>query len=661
MGAVSVVRLMDVDVETARYVHALNDPHGGRIVVRIQGHLKRGAKYPLLRSMRQPLGIRTDVTGGRGTFAQDALHLRAWYRARRIREMVVSNAHGLPAPLLTTLLNTAADADMAVWLLCEEGTPREWREAVAEHAPRDVPMDEFLARYGWPDLPAPTQPAGATIRLPDQLEVPGTGFATFRADVHTHLHEDLADAVDVVWRDAFTRAREFADRDELTPDEVAAHLAAELGGCVGRTEMLTTVRAIEAGLFTCGWVLGVPSAVLGKIAMLPTRAERSPAAWARLFAYGQPFRGAACALYAAQAPLSIQQELRIEDVEPDGSAVRLPDGSHVPIEPGAQVFLAAQVQARLLRGASPSKRLFVWESDLAPMSVSTLQTAVEMPGVEVGFPLVHQITATDSDRAFTIPAHLLRLHGRIAAGVRLPIDLTATPPAAPRGTSTTGRLTDRVLDGAQIRRRRQERHLSASDLAAEVGLRASAITLIETEDAGGELRVHQLTKLAETLDADLGELFITDDRQAPSADVKMLGSWLFSARSMVPLELLAEELGWTLDRLDDAILTLALHLRPAGLTAHRVGGKVSIQVSTAHISPTELERMLRRHRARHGFQWGDAKALFCALVPKVPYRGKPHTQALAVQRLRNAGILTTDEPAQPAAATLFALGASPQP
>ena len=203
--------------------------------------------------------------------------------------------------------------------------------------------------------------------------------------------------------------------------------------------------------------------------------------------------------------------------------------------------------------------------------------------------------------------------------------------------------------------------MSASDLASEVGLRPSAITLIESEDAGGELRVAQLAKLAGVLEADLGELFVNDRRQAPADDVATLGAWLFHGRSMVNLELLAEQLGWTLDRLDDAILTLDTKLRPAGLNAHRVGGKVSIQANEFHISPTELEELLKRHRARHGFQWSDAKALFCALVPSVGYRGKPHTQTLAVQRLRNAGILTVDEPARPTEATRFGLGLCPAP
>ena len=661
MAAVHIVRLLDVDLPTIRYIHALNDPHGGRVVVRIRGHLKRRDQYPLMRALRSPLGIRDDVTGGRARASQDELHLRAWYRARGIREMIVSNAPGLPAPLLTTLLQIATDCGLDVWLLCEEAVSREWREAAAAHDTDDVPLDDFLDRFGWPELPPPTLLEGPKARLPADLELPATGFATFRTDVHAHLHPDVAAAVDELWREAFLQAREFGDQDELTVEQVASHLADTLGRCVGRAAMVTTVRAIEAGLFTCGWVLGVPAAVLGKLDLLPTRAERSPAGWARLFAYGQPFRGAACALYAAQVPLSLQVRLRVGDVAPDGSTATLPDGTLVEIEPGARVFLAAQVQARLLRRASASKRLFVWEDDLAPMQVSTLRTAIELPGAEVGFPLVNQIVATDSNRAFTIPAHLLRLHGRIAS-TRLPAELNGTGlPAAAPPPPAEHRLSSRVLDGAQVRRRRQERAMSASDLASEVGLRPSAITLIESEDAGGELRVAQLAKLAGVLEADLGELFVNDQRQAPADDVATLGAWLFHGRSMVNLELLAEQLGWTLDRLDDAILTLDTKLRPAGLNAHRVGGKVSIQANEFHISPTELEELLKRHRARHGFQWSDAKALFCALVPSVGYHGKPHTQTLAVQRLRNAGILTVDEPARPTGSTRFALGLSPAP
>ena len=656
--ATRIVRLPDADLATIHFIHGLNDPVGGRVVARIRGHLKRRDRYPLARSLREPVGIREDVTGARRPVEEHWLHLRAWYRVRGVRELIVSGADILPAPLLAELLDFTSELDIATWLLCEEGPGHEWLTVVDGHGGTDEDAEPFLDRFGWPELPVPARYDTAHPRLPDALVLPGTAFVTFRDDLHTHLDSSLAARVDAVWRDAFHDARQFGDRDDLDREQVAAYLFARLQRCVGRAEKIVTLRAAEAGLFTRGWVVGLPRAVaLGRCDVLPTTAERSPAGWALLFAYGQPFRAAACALYAAQVPLAVQAELRLGGIAEDGSTATLPDGTDVAIEPGAQVFLAAQRRVRELCGAKGSAKLFAWERDGDPIPVPVLRTAVEAPGAEVGFPLVQQSAAAASERTFGLPAHLVRLRGRIST-TALPVapDDRATPPAPQARNTPAPRLHARVLDGTQIRRRRQERGLSLHDLAAEVGVRTAAIELIEREDAGGDLRVHQLHRLAGLLDADLGALAATDDEANTSDDAALLGMLLFHARSMVTLETLAATLGWTLDRLDTVIATLAAELRPAGLHAHRVGGKVGIQPTDVPVADEQLRELTKNHRARHTFQWSDAKALYAALDPDAGYHGKPYTRALAVQRLRNAGILTADEPPQVPASVRFSLG-----
>lgn len=120
-------------------------------------------------------------------------------------------------------------------------------------------------------------------------------------------------------------------------------------------------------------------------------AIHAPQIWQRLAAYREPYRGAACALAAAE--LSIDEMLgpSCADVDPEGTAVTVRRGGktdRVGVPAGAEVYLRAQLAWCAIQGALAHEPLFAKKEE--PMRSRFISYALRAPIVELGIPLLSQ-------------------------------------------------------------------------------------------------------------------------------------------------------------------------------------------------------------------------------------------------------------------------------
>ena len=120
-------------------------------------------------------------------------------------------------------------------------------------------------------------------------------------------------------------------------------------------------------------------------------AVTSPRTWRRLLAYKEPYRGAACALGAADLSVDEMLTLRCQDIEESGESVNLTRGAtteKIDVPPGAGVLLRAQRIYREHQGADPDDPFFGVEEQ--PLERRYLAAAMRAPILELGVPLYSQ-------------------------------------------------------------------------------------------------------------------------------------------------------------------------------------------------------------------------------------------------------------------------------
>ena len=234
---------------------------------------------------------------------------------------------------------------------------------------------------------APAEPPA-----PEFPRVPADSFVTFRAEARQRLDTDAFAVVDARYRAAFDLARAwFGTEAQVGEEAVLGLIRSQLHGCSCTDEMLTAQRAIEAAAFRAGWLVSVE---LDRLVVTADRtsaaAIHSPQTWRRLRAYREPYRGAACALAAAELAPETMTSLALGQVDPEGTSVT-PSDRPAPVEipQGADVYLRAQLWYRRLQGAGDSDLLFA--GDPGPMRARYLADAVRCPLGEVGVPLFSQM------------------------------------------------------------------------------------------------------------------------------------------------------------------------------------------------------------------------------------------------------------------------------
>ena len=135
------------------------------------------------------------------------------------------------------------------------------------------------------------------------------------------------------------------------------------------------------------------------------------------------------------------------------------------------------------------------------------------------------------------------------------------------------------VDQRRLNRIRLSRGLAVRELARDTGISISVLNRLETstDPTLSTISVAEFARLADRLGVHVGDLFTnttdtTTSGPADEPDVQRLGALLLDLKHATPIVVLADALGWTLDRVHRAATALSGTLAPSGLTMFHAGG-----------------------------------------------------------------------------------------
>lgn len=228
-------------------------------------------------------------------------------------------------------------------------------------------------------------PAVPAAPLP---RVPYDNFPTFLAAARDQPDADSFDLVKARFEQAHRRAGELFDAvpdAAALPDRALSWLRHELLDCVTTDEMIVSIRAMQVAAFHAGWLI---NADVARLVVTATKANtttvHSPETWRRLAAYRDPYRGAVCALAAADIAVTEMTSLRCDDIDPGGKLVNVErdEGTvRAEVPAGADVFLRAQLAHRSSQGADGDALLFADANTAVQFGLGTDRPASVPPAI----------------------------------------------------------------------------------------------------------------------------------------------------------------------------------------------------------------------------------------------------------------------------------------
>lgn len=303
----------------------------------------------------------------------------AWVLAHRIEHIALVDAQWLRQSMLEDVIGLASVTGTTLWLVAQDPLEDEYEAALElwplEHATK-AELNAVVEAAG------PEPELAASEYFP---AVPTASFLTFRAETRDALDPESFAVVDQRFTGAFAESQAWLARHERVDEEsVLSLVRSELRACSCTDEMLSVLRAVQAAAFRGGWLV---SMALNRLVVSAKRASaaaiHSPGTWVRLRAYREPYRGAACALAAAEVAPDTMTGLRLGDIDAEGVAVR-PGARHpgVQLPAGAEVYLRSQLWYRRMQGAADDDLLFV--GDNGPMRPRYLGDAIRAALSDVG-------------------------------------------------------------------------------------------------------------------------------------------------------------------------------------------------------------------------------------------------------------------------------------
>jgi hypothetical protein len=358
----AVVRVFGSETDLDQIdIARLNSPDQHRVAFAARPDTRRAVwlGWDLLTAV----GVHRDARGSAGRNADTDWQLvPAWLTAHAVRDIIVSHVELLAPAVLQPLLLLAAQVQARVWLL---GCPPRTDVQVAHlDSWTEEELDYPAFRIGWE---AVLDAAGVEAEAqPDATEtaepaLPSSDFLTFRADCRRLLDPATFTAIDARYTHVLRTTFDWASEQpaEEMPERLATRVDELLQNCPGVNDVIVTVRAVQAALLRADWHLRADlDQITGAAATRPRRANRTPDTWRSLRAYRTPYRPAVVALTAAGLDVSQIRALKVEDVDTDGATVHV-NGTSVALEPGSDVYLRAQMYARVGDGARDSDPLLV--------------------------------------------------------------------------------------------------------------------------------------------------------------------------------------------------------------------------------------------------------------------------------------------------------------
>jgi hypothetical protein len=315
---------------------------------------------------------------------------RWWLAGERIQHLVVLRAHLLGASLWHSLAELTAATATTLWLVIHQaGVHGEHRAALAAYGyPGTLPV-----RPWWASLEGLPEPAPAASGFPS---VPDIEFPLFRATARRLLDPAQFARVDQTYRASFLAAREEAQRWNrlggrritVEPAQAAALLQRHTVDATSYAEFQTRTRAVQAGLFTSGFLLelhlssGKPAYGQG----LALRLEDSTVA--RLRGLCSPSAAAALTLQRALGlDARALRALRLRDVLDTGSDLLVAvENKHyrVPVRAaGAVRATVMQRLAQLVTSDTTATWMFTGQSG-GPMTKACLQRRIARAAAYTG-------------------------------------------------------------------------------------------------------------------------------------------------------------------------------------------------------------------------------------------------------------------------------------
>lgn len=386
-----------------------------------------GMKYVnwLATDILTALGARTDVSGGGTPGSSNPLLAATWLRVHGISDLYVQFAWDITFPALRAAVDLAQTAGVHLWLVGDSPYSDYHSEELSPHHAREWTGTQFLDQWrhltrqpalepalepgrdadGEPDGASKTSlvEGGSASEWPSML--PEDDFTSFRASCRDLLPTREFAVVDRAFlaglHDATTtlapvlgtipdRSVQFrsnrSSEDEVEfESKVAGWFAQRWEDAESLQHFQVTLRAAQVAAFNVGYLIQIDlDKFIGLAATTPRRAQRNPATWARLHAYPQPHRGAACALAAAGLTTDPMSRLTVDSYDHARGIVTDEHDRQYLIEPAARVFLLAQQTLRHLEGAADDDLLLLNPSNAKAIAPRALSTAIRRTRRELG-------------------------------------------------------------------------------------------------------------------------------------------------------------------------------------------------------------------------------------------------------------------------------------
>jgi hypothetical protein len=382
-----------------RFVTSLHDHDAG--VLAFAPHVGIERTATLARDILLADGVNPTLMGWGRNADEDWAILPA--RLRRLTDVVAVHAEVLQPRVLEALILLAHQIDARLWLVTRPPMATRQADYVRTWAPEVVAPAEFEA--AWACRAAPVEAAEAAASDDNGFpRVPRTEFTLFRATCRDVLAAADFELVDAVFRVALAAALALPAIDH---GSLARFLGSRYDACSSIDEIVTVTRATQAALLRRGaYLLADVVKLVASGQGSPRSGVADPAMWARLRAYREPHRGAACALSALRLSVADMLALRVDAVRPDGSAVRVAGEDRVVPAP-AREYLAVQARMRRLEGAGDEEPFMA--TLRVPLRARPIAMALAHAARELGLAIAPRQAGRDPGRG----AVWLRRHGMI--------------------------------------------------------------------------------------------------------------------------------------------------------------------------------------------------------------------------------------------------------
>lgn len=204
----------------------------------------------------------------------------------------------------------------------------------------------------------------------------------------------------------------------------------------------------------------------------------------------------------------------------------------------------------------------------------------------------------------------------------------------------------RLLDPQAVRARRFELGVAERALGDALGVESAVIRRLERGHSQDQFTAAFIVDLAEVLRVPVHQLLTKDERppeRLPTDDAEAVGAVLARAGEAVHVDRLADELQWTVDRVDAALEVLESRLHGVGQVLGWIGDSL---VGVAHRYDDETSRLaaslVAESVASDGLTLADATLLLAAATQ---HERTSRANALPTPNLRKleaAGLVATE-------------------